>query len=92
MMETCGVTTGDGTSASPLRFYLYAHLFAPWAGVLPGSLLYAATYVLLWIPPMAFLYRRRFLGLTVSAPDSGRRWPARSRSGVNQIRTLASAN
>jgi predicted acyltransferase len=41
-----------------LRFYLYAHLFAPWAGVLAGSLLYAATYVLLWIPPMAVLYRR----------------------------------
>lgn len=60
MMEICGVTTGDGTSAS-LRFYIYAHLFAPWAGVLPGSLLYAATCVLLWIPPMAFLYRRGIL-------------------------------
>jgi predicted acyltransferase len=29
--------------------------------VLPGSLLYAATCVLLWIPPMALLYRRGIL-------------------------------
>ena len=58
MLETFGVTTADG-DPTPLRLYLYAHLFAPWAGVLPGSLLYAAAYVLLWIPPMAILYRRR---------------------------------
>lgn len=47
---------GKDVSASG---WVYRHVFVPWAGELNGSLLYAITYVLLWLVPAVVLYRRR---------------------------------
>ena len=58
LMELCQLSAGNETFVS-LRFFLYAHLFAPWAGVRPGSFLFALAYLFLWLPPMAFLYQRK---------------------------------
>jgi predicted acyltransferase len=42
-----------------LRLFLYERLFEPWAGALTGSLLFAVTYLLVWMVPTTQLYRRR---------------------------------
>jgi predicted acyltransferase len=47
----------------PLRTWIYVHAYASWAGQWFGaasaSLLYAASYVLLWLGLMWILYARR---------------------------------
>lgn len=48
-----------GATVESLRLFLYEHLFASWAGTLRGSLLFAVTYLLLWMIPTVQLYRRR---------------------------------
>jgi predicted acyltransferase len=46
----------DGPSVSR---WTYEHVFASWASPKSASLLYALTYVLLWLLVMIPLYRRR---------------------------------
>ena len=58
LMESVPVRTGDGI-AEGLRLYIFEHFFFPWAGTLNGSLLFAATYLVLWLAPTTALYRRR---------------------------------
>ena len=48
-----------GQPSVPLRAYLHATFFAPWAGAAGGSLLYAVAFVFIWLLPMTILYRRR---------------------------------
>lgn len=51
-------TASDGTEVV-LRKWLYEHLFAPWSSPLHSSLLYAITYLLLWLILLTPLFRRR---------------------------------
>lgn len=57
LMELCQVHAG--ATAESLRLFLFEHLFEPWAGTLGGSLLFSATYLLVWFCTAAELYRRR---------------------------------
>jgi predicted acyltransferase len=52
------VASAEGGSTG-LRFYLFEHLFLPWAGSRDGSLCFAITYLLTWLVPTTFPYRRR---------------------------------
>ena len=58
ILDTLELTRPDGSPVT-LRTFLYEHLFASWAGPLNGSLIFALTYLLLWLAPMALLYRKR---------------------------------
>ena len=48
------IKAGDLT----LKQWIYEQWFASWAGPLNGSLAFAVAFVLLWLLPMAWLYRR----------------------------------
>jgi predicted acyltransferase len=52
------VTGSDGATVT-LHRWIYAHLFAPWAAPANASLLFAVTYVVIWLVAMGALYRRR---------------------------------
>jgi predicted acyltransferase len=52
------ITNGDGSTVTAWK-YLYDHLFASWAAPVNASLLFAITYVLLWLALMGLLYRKR---------------------------------
>lgn len=39
--------------------YIYEHLLVPWAGNLNGSLVYAVTYVFIWLAIMTPLYKKK---------------------------------
>jgi predicted acyltransferase len=58
ILDILELTQPDGTPVT-LRTFLYERLFASWAGRLEGSLLFAVTYLLLWLGPMGLLYRKR---------------------------------
>jgi predicted acyltransferase len=59
LLERIQVASAEGGSTG-LRFYLFEHLFLPWAGSRSGSLCFAITYLLAWlVPTTTFLYRRR---------------------------------
>lgn len=51
--------TGANGEQRALKQYLYENLFASWAGAMNGSLLFAISYVLLWLAPMWLLYRKK---------------------------------
>jgi predicted acyltransferase len=51
--------TGDGGQAQGVKQFLYTRLFASWASPVNASLLWALSYVLLWLGLMALLYRRK---------------------------------
>jgi predicted acyltransferase len=50
----------DGTPVA-LKSWIYERWFASWAGPLNGSLAFAIVFVLVWLAPMAWLYRRNLL-------------------------------
>ncbi len=52
------VSVADGKDVA-LKTSLYQNVFLPLAGPLNGSLLFAISYVLLWLGLMTILYRRR---------------------------------
>ncbi len=52
------LTQADGSTVTAWK-YLYDHLFASWATPINASLLFALTYVLLWLALMGLLYRKR---------------------------------
>lgn len=56
-VTSANVTLADGTSIS-LKTFVYQNYFASWAGPLNGSLIYAFSYLLLWVGIMAVLYKR----------------------------------
>lgn len=58
LMMTYKWQLADGSEIS-LRTWLYQTIFASWAGPFNASLLWAITYVLLWLLLTAPLYRRR---------------------------------
>jgi predicted acyltransferase len=51
----------NGADGNPvtLKGYIYDHFFASWAGALNGSLAFAIFYILFWLAPMWWLYRRK---------------------------------
>ena len=53
------IWAAPGGTKVVLRKWLYEHLFATWAGPLHSSLLYAITYLLLWLIVFTPLYRKR---------------------------------
>jgi predicted acyltransferase len=48
-----------GTGDVPLKTWIYGNLYASWAGPLNGSLLFALSYVLVWLTIMWILFERR---------------------------------
>ena len=60
LLDTFTATLPGGTLVT-LRTYLYEEFFVPWAGPLNGSLFFALAYMLMWLAPMAVLYRKRIL-------------------------------
>lgn len=54
------LTVNDHGADVTLQDWIYAHLFADWAGTLDGSLAFAAATVLFWLAVMAVLHRRRW--------------------------------
>ncbi len=52
------VADSEGATVT-LHRWIYAHLFAPWAAPANASLLFAVTYVVIWLVAMGALYRRR---------------------------------
>jgi predicted acyltransferase len=50
---------GPAGTAVPLKTWIFSNLFAPLAAPVNASLVFAVTYVLLWLAIMAALYRRR---------------------------------
>jgi len=53
------VKVSSGGETVGLLSFIYQHVFVPLAGNLNGSLLYAVTYVLLWLALMTPLYLRK---------------------------------
>lgn len=51
--------TGADSAPVSMWKYLYDHLFASWATPINASLLFAISYVLLWLALMSLLYRKR---------------------------------
>ncbi|MFH1765457.1 MAG: DUF5009 domain-containing protein, partial [Gemmatimonadota bacterium] len=51
--------TRVGLSEVPLKAWIYNELFASWAGPLNGSLLFAMSYVLIWLAIIWALFLRR---------------------------------
>ena len=51
--------TRVGPQEVPLKAWIYEGLFASWAGSLNGSLLFAISYVSIWLAIMWVLYHRR---------------------------------
>ena len=49
----------DWLKQAGMREWLYRHVFAPWAGLHMGSLVYALAFVALWWWALYALYRRR---------------------------------
>ena len=60
LLDTFTATLPGGALVT-LRTYLYEEFFVPWAGPLNGSLFFALAYMLIWLAPMAVLYRKRIL-------------------------------
>lgn len=58
LLDLYWVMDADGISRT-LKTDLYERLFASWAGPTNGSLLFALTYVGVWLVPMTLLYRHR---------------------------------
>ena len=57
-LDRSSLELADGTWTTP-KYWIWQHLFTPWAGPTNGSLLYAVAYVLAWLGVAALLYRRR---------------------------------
>jgi predicted acyltransferase len=51
----------NGADNTPvtLKGYLYETFFVSWAGAMNGSLAFAIFYILFWLAPMWWLYRRK---------------------------------
>ncbi len=58
LMGLIKVPSNDGTSVS-LKMWIYQGLFSSWASPFNASLLFAITFVFLWLGLMWLLYRRR---------------------------------
>ncbi len=59
LLSPSWTTTALGANPVAVKTWLYQTLFASWAGPKPSSLLFAISYVLLWLLLMTPLYRRR---------------------------------
>ncbi len=57
-LERVPLALSNGAWTTP-KYWMWQHVFAPWAGPTNGSLLYAMAYVLGWLGVSALLYRRR---------------------------------
>ena len=51
-------TTADGTIID-LKSWIYQNIFLSWLSPINASLAFAITYILLWLIPMTFLYRKK---------------------------------
>jgi predicted acyltransferase len=58
LMSVIKVPRGDGTAIA-LQPYIFRNVFASWASPINASLLYAITYIFLWLFLMWLLYRKR---------------------------------
>jgi predicted acyltransferase len=57
LLNTYTVIRPDGAPET-LKAFIYEDFFASWAGPMKGSLLFALAYMLIWLGPMAALYRK----------------------------------
>jgi predicted acyltransferase len=58
IMRAWKLTQPDGSEIQ-MKTYIFEKLFASWANPFNASLFYALTYTLLWLIPMAILYRKK---------------------------------
>ena len=51
--------TGQEGKVISLKYWLYSQVFSPWAGPTNGSLLFALSFIMLWLGILWLLYARR---------------------------------
>lgn len=59
LKEWWNLPRADGSMGANLQTYIYQNLFASWAAPLNASLLYAFSFVLVWLAILSVLYKRK---------------------------------